>query len=80
MSFRKRFIDAAGNKCILDTYMGGDKTYWEVFGSVVRLHRIDGPAFDWPSADRQEWFLHGNKVDVKTQEEFERYVQLKAFW
>src|SRR5208282_4000465 len=44
------------------------------------LHRTDGPAIDWKVENRFVWSLHGKRLDVKTQEEFEHYLKLKAFW
>ena len=78
---RKHFTDAAGNTCMVDTFEDGDQTYWLNLGSRGgQLHRIDGPAFDWKSVKRQEWYLYGVRVDVNSQEEFERMMKLKAFW
>jgi hypothetical protein len=80
-SCRKRFIDTDGSDCIVDTFEDGDQTYWLNLGSRgSQLHRIDGPAFDWMSVKRQEWYLYGKRVDVNSQEEFERMMKLKAFW
>jgi len=44
-----------------------------------RLHREDGPAIILHNGF-QEWFLNGKIINVSSQEEFERYMKLKAFW
>ena len=50
-----------------------------------RLHRIDGPAVYYPMANPgqelyKEWWIENKRLDVQTQEEFERYLKMKAFW
>lgn len=74
----KSFIDVDGNTCSVHTYNGGDKTYRLNPETSNVLHRIDGPALDWKG--NPGWYLHGKSIPVKTQEEFERYLRLKAFW
>jgi hypothetical protein len=41
-------------------------------------HRLDGPAHTFRC--RQYWYYHGKEIEVSSQEEFERYLKLKAFW
>jgi len=41
-------------------------------------HRLDGPAVECPLIDN-EWWIEGNYIPVKSQEEFERYLRLIAF-
>lgn len=53
----------------------GDK-YWFINGS---LHRLDGPASEFADGSK-EWFINNQQIPVKSQEEFERYLKLKAFW
>ena len=48
------------------------------FNELGMYHRIDGPAFDNPPVKR--WHIDGKLIDCKTQEEFERFLRLKAFW
>jgi hypothetical protein len=49
------------------------------------LHREDGPAVEYPLTmdsslrGRKFWWYKNKQVDVKTQEEFERWMRLKAF-
>jgi hypothetical protein len=55
-----------------------------------RLHREDGPAIEFrhPGISDMdllpepiiEWWYHGKRLPVVTQEEFERYIRIKAFW
>jgi len=44
-----------------------------------KFHREDGPAVEYVSGDKY-WFLDGEQLDCETQEEFEQYKRLKAFW
>jgi hypothetical protein len=44
-----------------------------------QLHREDGPAMEW-SSGAKEWYLHGKKIVVNSNEEFLRYIKLKGFW
>jgi len=41
-------------------------------------HREDGPAID--QRNKKEWWLYGEKLEISSQEEFEQYMKLKAFW
>ena len=45
-----------------------------------KLHRLDGPALDRTNMGETYWFYHGELIECETQEEFERYLRLKAFW
>ena len=42
-------------------------------------HRVDGPAIEYISGYRA-WYLNGEKIICKNNEEFLRLVKLKAFW
>jgi len=42
-------------------------------------HREDGPAMIYSNGD-QEWYIRGKRINVKSQQDFERYLKLKAFW
>lgn len=44
-----------------------------------QLHRDDGPAFECHNGS-QKWFLNGVLIRCETQEEFEHFMKLKAFW
>lgn len=44
-----------------------------------RCHKIDGPAVEWEDG-RKEWWYHGYKTGARSQQEYERYLRLKAFW
>jgi len=52
------------------------------------LHREDGPAFVWTInknyklfwQSRCEWWYLGKEISVSSQEEFEKWIRLKAFW
>jgi len=43
------------------------------------LHNEDGPA-TVKSDGTMEWWLNGDKLFCKTQQEFECYMRNKAFW
>jgi len=53
----------------------GDKFWYQ----YDKLHREDGPAVEYANGSK-EWFLQGQLINVKSQQEFERYLKLKAFW
>ena len=61
------------NGIVVDEY--GTK-FWYLNG---KLHRVNGPAIEYNSGYKA-WYLNGNQLDCKTQEEFEQYMKLKAFW
>jgi hypothetical protein len=42
-------------------------------------HRLDGPAMDWAN-DKKYWYYKGKHIKCSSQEEFEKYLRLKAFW
>ena len=44
-----------------------------------KLHREDGPAVEYASGTK-EWYINNERIDCKTQEQFERLMKLKAFW
>jgi hypothetical protein len=67
------------------TLRGGSKA-WYVNGVY---HREDGPAIIWNCKDassnttwdtRSVWYYEGKYVDCFSQQEFEKYLKLKAFW
>jgi hypothetical protein len=43
-----------------------------------QYHREDGPACIWPNGE-QNWYWNGEYVPVKSQDEFERWLRLRAF-
>jgi len=43
------------------------------------LHRVDGPAIEYVGGYKA-WYLNGKRLNCETQEEFEQYKRLKAFW
>jgi len=45
-------------------------------------HRKDGPAVSYISRNEinNQWWLNGEKINISSQEEFERYMKLSAFW
>lgn len=49
---------------------------WYING---KLHRLDGPAIEW-SSGYKEWHYEGERIDCKSQQEFERLVKLRALW
>jgi len=56
-------------------YYNGNKC-WYVNG---KCHRKDGPAVEYANGNK-EWYYNGEKLDCKTQEEFEILLKLRAFW
>jgi hypothetical protein len=42
-------------------------------------HREDGPAIEWANGNKS-WYLNGEFISCKTQEEFERLMRLRSFW
>ncbi len=46
--------------------------------SEGKLHREDGPAIVWGKIN--DYYFRGKQIDVKTDEEFQRFIKLKAFW
>jgi hypothetical protein len=44
-----------------------------------KRHREDGPAVIFPDG-RKEWWLHNKKIECSTQQQFERLMNLRAFW
>jgi hypothetical protein len=57
------------------THEDGTTEWWE-HGA---RHRIDGMAIE-NSQGGGRWFYRGKFVECENQEEFERLVNLKAFW
>jgi hypothetical protein len=58
---------------------GNYRAYY-VYG---KLHRMDGPAREHISKSGIswiEWSINGITIDCNSQEEFEQYMRLKAFW
>ena len=55
-------------------WASGDKS-WYFHG---KRHRTDGPAIEWK--EQTSWYLHGEKLPCKSQEEFQHLMKLKAFW
>lgn len=60
-------------------YIFGNYQAWYQKGN---LHREDGPAQVWLLSSKKEerWWINGNNIDVKSQQEFEHWKKLKAFW
>ena len=44
-----------------------------------QFHREDGPAIELYNGEKY-WWINGEEIDCKTQEEFERLLKMKAFW
>lgn len=66
--------------------VNGSRHYYEepnVFVDDKRwfqqYHRLDGPAIEYAEGQKW-WYWHGVYVPVKSQEEFERWLKLQAFW
>jgi hypothetical protein len=80
-----------GNKYYYDTNIFRGQTFYRqylTYGDYwyndYGRHRIDGPAlceYDRSQKLRLiQWFIDGKQIQVSTQEEFESYMKLKAFW
>jgi len=60
--------------------------YWVAhYNKQWWLHRLDGPALEAIKVDvdtgvEDEWYYMGQKMDCKSQEEYEIILSLKAFW
>lgn len=55
-----------------------DCSTWWLYGL---RHRIDGPAIEFKiKTHLNKWFYYGKKVDCNNQEEFDKILNLKAFW
>ena len=64
---------------------GGGRTYYYHNNNYRVIHRLDGPAVTYIEnnilgIDDSEWWYHGTMTPCKSQEEFEKYIKLKAFW
>lgn len=62
-------------------YLDGSNFWWY----DGKLHREDGPAYtniNYHDDGKRiiQWFYFVTKIKCSTQEEFERYLRLKAFW
>jgi hypothetical protein len=44
-----------------------------------RFHNMSGPARIFADGTKF-WYIDGERIDVSSQEEFERLLELKAFW
>jgi hypothetical protein len=53
-------------------WSNGDES-WYKHGD---LHRIDGPAIDW--GNEQQWYIDGERIHCKDNEEFLRILKMKA--
>lgn len=56
-------------------WIGGYTSYFDNDGY---LHRENGPASF--NNDHKSWYWHGSRIDCNSQEEFEKFLKLKAFW
>ena len=56
-------------------YANGAK-FWLING---KYHREDGPALEYPDGTGR-WYFNDVYVHCSSQQEFERYLKLKAFW
>lgn len=44
-----------------------------------QLHRLDGPAVEFPNY-KKTWYYYGKEIPCSSQKEFEKLINLKAFW
>ena len=61
------------------TYKDGSKYWWR----HNKLHREDGPAIEHPNGSNTGvlylWYYHGERIDVSSQEDFERWLKYNKF-
>jgi hypothetical protein len=62
---------------------GGPAAIWgngtQAWYQHGKLHREDGPALELASGKRR-WFYQGKELYVSSLEEFQKYINNKAFW
>ncbi len=56
-----------------------DVKIYSITGDHPVPHRLDGPAIIFKNG-LIKWAFLGKEIKVKSQEEFERILQLKVFW
>ena len=76
MSYYDEFIVENGKEYLIIFDMFNNK-HWYCDGTI--LHRESGLAVEYPDGQKY-WFWYGELIDCTTQEEFEQYLKLKAFW
>lgn len=73
---KKRYLHNENGPAI--EYLDGSYQCYYIYG---RPHRLDGPARIYnDSIILNQWYVDGEYIDVRSQEEFERYLRLKLFW
>jgi len=80
-------IDESGNKfwILNGEFHRGDKPAIEWADGAKSwyhhgyLHRLNGPAIEHFNGNKF-WYYYGEKINVSSQEEFERLIKLKALW
>jgi hypothetical protein len=58
-------------------YPNGSRFWYKGNGRIH--HREDGPAFELINGVKR-WYWNGKRVNVNNQEEFERWLKMRAFW
>lgn len=53
-------------------------TIWFLRDEFI-IHRENGPAIIYLHGQKV-WYYRGQKIECSSQEDFERYLKLKAFW
>lgn len=43
-------------------------------------HRLDGPAIENNVLVIKYWYYRGNYINCSSQQEFEKFLKLRAFW
>lgn len=61
-----------------ETSRHGYESWWDR-SHLSFKHRLDGPAYTYNDG-LKEWWYKGKFIDVKSQEEFEKWLKLRAFW
>lgn len=54
-----------------------DTKYWHNISGPARIWKVGHP--NYPNG-HQEWYIMGEQIPVNSQQEFEKYLKMKAFW
>lgn len=77
-SFFTKWLDKDG-QCRKQIFLRDNQISFEgYYSSDGQRHRLAGPALIQGS--KKEWWVEGQQILCHSQEEFEQYLKLKAFW
>lgn len=75
-SYGEHWCDESGRLVKAHYFVANFTSYYDEDGDY---HRLDGPAHI-RSDGKNFWFYHGREIPCQSQQEFERFLRLKAFW